>query len=170
MFNFLMLISLLSHFDQSSLIGRKLPPYTMQVIYGEERGKLHCYVCEHADKEGLILFGKSAQPITAIWKDLQPEVKSRPNFKSWVTIFKTDGDKDKELLSWGESSSGLLAVGRFEDEAGPPAYGFKSEDEVLVVYFREGKIVQEFRATKGKSLDAKVVLDFLKKQTSSNGK
>jgi len=61
-------------------------------------------------------------------------------------------------------------VGRFEDEAGPPAYGFESEDEVLVVYFREGKIVKEFRATKGKSLDAKVVLDFLKKQSFSNGK
>lgn len=170
MINLLMLASLMGYFDQSSLIGRKLPPYTMLVVYGEERGKLHCYVCEHGDKEGLVIFSKSTPPVAAIWKDLQPEIKSRANFKSWVTIFKTEGDKDRDLLAWGESQSGLLAVGRFENEVGLPSYGFKPEDEVLVVYFREGKIVQEFRFSKGKALDGKLVLEFLKKQTPTTAK
>jgi len=41
--------------ENSSLLDKKVPPYTMLVASGPERGKLHCYVCEQAEKEGVVL-------------------------------------------------------------------------------------------------------------------
>lgn len=138
---------------QDPLVGRRLPPYTMLVIYGAERGKLHCYVCEHGDKEGVIVFGKSTVAMESQMAGIAEVAKQRPAFKAWCTLLSKDDTKDREILAWGEKQHGLTAVGRIEDEAGLPSYGPNPNEELQLVYFREGKVIEVLRPEKGKGLD-----------------
>lgn len=160
---FLLFSSLWSALSQDPLVGRKLPPYTMLVNYGAERGKLHCYVCEHGDKEGMILFGKSTAGMESLVPMIADAARQRSAFKAWVTLLSKDDRKDREILAWGEQQPGLIAVGRFEDEAGPPSYGFGLGNELQLVYFREGKVIEVLRSEKGKNLNPDQVKQLLKK-------
>lgn len=150
-------------------VGKNLPPYTMLVIAGDERGKLHCYVCEHGGKEGVILFARQpgkTQGEIASWMERQP--KSRPQFHGWVTFLEKDPGSDKPIFTWAEENKlRQTPVGRFEEESGPPAYLIGEKDTLLALYFRQGKVAATFRA--GNPEEEKQIIAGLEKELKKHG-
>ena len=57
----LFILPSLTLIENAGLLNKKVPPYTMLVASGPERGKLHCYVCEQSEKEGVIVYTRTSE-------------------------------------------------------------------------------------------------------------
>lgn len=133
---------------ESPLLNKKVPPYTMLVVSGPERGKLHCYVCENAEKEGVIVFSKkNFEGLGKVASVIEKHSKTRTDFKGWITLTSDDGLQDAALLKWANENNLVgTPVGRFEYNPGPPAYRLYTEAITEVFVFKEGKIIQALKA------------------------
>lgn len=134
--------------ENSPLLNKKVPPYTMLVVSGPERGKLHCYVCEQSDKEGVVLFTrKMSEGISKTATVIEKHAKVRPDFKGWVSLISEDGSQDNNLLKWAtENNLSATPVGRFEYKAGPPAYRLAVDSIAEVFFFKAGKVLYTLQA------------------------
>lgn len=151
----------------SPLLNKKVPPYTMLVASGPERGKLHCYVCEQSEKEGVIVFTKKmSDGLSKVAGVIEKQSKAQPEFKGWVTLISEDSTQDASLLKWAnEHNLAATPVGRFEYKPGPPAYRLSSDSVTEVFVFKAGKILHTLKAkdeAEVEKLSAKLA-DILKK-------
>ncbi len=134
--------------ENPGLLNKKVPPYTMLVASGPERGKLHCYVCEQSEKEGVIVFTKKmSDGLSKVAVLIEKQSKARPEFKGWVTLVSEDNTQDANLLKWAnEHNLAGTPVGRFEYNPGPPAYRLSSDTVTEVFVFKAGKVLYSLKA------------------------
>ena len=134
--------------ENAGLLNKKVPPYTMLVASGPERGKLHCYVCEQSEKEGVIVFTKKmSEGLSKVAVLIEKQSKVSPEFKGWVTLVSEDSTQDANLLKWAnEHNLAGTPVGRFEYSPGPPAYRLSSDSVTEVFVFKAGKVLHSLKA------------------------
>jgi hypothetical protein len=134
--------------ENVGLLNKKVPPYTMLVAAGPERGKLHCYVCEQSEKEGVIVFTKKmSEGLSKVAVLIEKQSKARPEFKGWVTLVSDDNTQDANLLKWAnEHNLAGTPVGRFEYNPGPPAYRLSTDSVTEVFVFKAGKVLHALKA------------------------
>lgn len=134
--------------ENAGLLNKKVPPYTRLVASGPERGKLHCYVCEQSEKEGVIVFTKKmSDGLSKVAVLIEKQSKARPEFKGWVTLVSEDSTQDANLLKWAnEHNLAGTPVGRFEYNPGPPAYRLSTDSVTEVFVFKAGKVLHALKA------------------------
>jgi hypothetical protein len=126
-------------------IGERPGPYSFLIASGPERGQQTCYVCETADKPGIIVFARSvSDPLGRLLAACDDAVARRPKdaMRAWMTVL---GEKTiglDELGKWAKQK-GLksVPVGVFDDAAGPPSYKLARDADVTVLLFVNRKVV-----------------------------
>jgi hypothetical protein len=143
-------------------IGQRPGPYSFLVATGPERGQPTCYVCETAEKPGVIVFARSvSDPLAKLMLACDEAVADRPKgaMRAWMTVLgeKTIGLDD--LAKWA-TKAGLKAVpvGVFDDPVGPPSYKLADDADVTVIVFENRKVAANFAFRKGELDDAAVKL------------
>ena len=141
-------------------VGQRPGPYSFLVATGPERGQPTCYVCETAEKPGVIVFARSvSDPLRKLLTACDDAVAAQPKdaMRAWMTVLgeKTIGLDD--LGRWA-TKAGLKAVpvGVFDDPVGPPSYKLAAEADVTVVLFANKKVVANFAFRVGELDDAAV--------------
>jgi hypothetical protein len=141
-------------------LGQRPGPYSFLVATGPERGQPTCYVCETAEKPGIIVFARSvSDPLTKILQAADEAVALRPKdaMRAWMTVL---GEKTiglDELGRWA-TQAGLksVPVGVFDDPVGPPSYKLADDADVTVLVFENRKVLANFAFRKGELDDAAV--------------
>lgn len=141
-------------------VGQKPGPYSFLVASGPERGQPTCYVCETAEKPGVIVFARGlSAPLAKLLGKMDATVAARPkdSMRAWMTVL---GEKTVTLDSLGQwaKEAGLKNVptGVFDDSVGPPTYKLADDADVTVLLFLDRKVVANF-AFRGGELDDKTV-------------
>ena len=141
-------------------IGQRPGPYSFLVATGPERGQPTCYVCETAEKPGVIVFARSVNdPLAKLLAKCDDALAARPKdtMRAWMTVLgeKTVGLDD--LSKWAKQA-GLksVPVGVFDDPIGPPSYKLADKADVTVLLFVDRKVVANFAFRAGE-LDAKAI-------------
>jgi hypothetical protein len=141
-------------------LGQRPGPYSFLVATGPERGQQTCYVCETADKPGVIVFARSlSDPLSKLLSQCDESIGSRRKgeLRAWMTVL---GEKTvglDELGKWAKQA-GLKAVpvGVFDDPVGPPSYKLADDAEVTVLVFVNRKVVSNFAFRAGELSDEAV--------------
>jgi hypothetical protein len=141
-------------------VGQKPGPYSFVVASGPERGQPTCYVCETAEKPGVIVFARNlSAPLSKLLAKCDATVAARPKgeMRAWMTVL---GEKTATIDALGQwaKDAGLKAVptGVFDDPIGPPTYKLAEDAEVTVLLFVDRKVVANFAFRAGE-LDDKAV-------------
>jgi hypothetical protein len=141
-------------------IGQRPGPYSFLVATGPERGQPTCYVCETAEKPGVIVFARSiSDPLARVIQAADEAVAARPKdaMRAWMTVL---GEKTiglDELAKWS-TQAGLksIPVGVFDDPVGPPSYKIADDADVTVLVFENRKVLANFAFRKGELDDAAI--------------
>src|SRR5438093_11095724 len=146
--------------------GQRPGPYAAIVSAGPNRGQLHCFICETADKPAVVVFARRmSEPLGKLVQGLDKAVLANKEvgLRSWVTFLSEDQPAlDPQVVKWGKQhgiSNVSLAV--FEDADGPPAYKLARDAEVTVLLFVKQKVVKNFAFRTGE-LDEKKAAEVLK--------
>jgi hypothetical protein len=139
-------------------VGQRPGPYSFLVATGPERGQPTCYVCETAEKPGVIVFARSvSEPLAGVLTACDRALADRPKdaMRAWMTVL---GEKTiglDELGRWA-TKVGLKAVpvGVFDDPGGPPSYKLAEDADVTVVLFENRKVVANFAFRAGELNEA----------------
>lgn len=141
-------------------VGQRPGPYSFLVATGPERGQPTCYVCETAEKPGVIVFARSVtDPLAKLLAACDEAVAVRPKdaMRAWMTVL---GEKTIALDDLGRwaTKAGLksVPVGVFDDPVGPPSYKLADDADVTVLLFENRKVVANFAFHKGELDDAAV--------------
>ena len=138
--------------------GQRPGPYSAVVCTGPERGKLHCFICEAADRPvAIVLARKMSDSLGKLVQGFDKALQTDKELRSWVTFLYDDQTAvDAEVVKWGKAH-GIrnvpLAV--FEDPDGPPAYRLSKEAEVTVLLSVKQKVVKNFSFRAGELTEAK---------------
>ena len=130
-------------------VGEKPAPYSFVVCTGAQRGKLHCFVCEAADKPFIVFFARQATPELGLMarrcEEAAREAKGADG-RGWVTFLLPD-----QLAFDGQARRfatdhklAAFAVGVFEDPVGPPDYKIGAGVPLTVVVARGEKVRKTF--------------------------
>src|SRR5262245_26442382 len=154
--------------------GQRPGPYAAIVSVGPNRGQLHCFICETADKPAVVVFARRmSDPLGKLVQGLDKSVlaNKEPGLRSWVTFLSEDQPAlDPQVVKWGKHfgiSNVSLAV--FEDADGPPAYKLARDADVTVLLFVKQKVVKNFAFRAGE-LDDKKAAEVLKSVPEIAGK
>ena len=128
--------------------GQKPGPYSFLVASGPQRGQPTCYVCETAEKPGVIVFSRSATPnLGKLLLKLDLAVATRPKgeLTAWMTVLGEKTISIDDLGKWAKQQ-GLKEVptGIFDDPVGPPSYKLATDADVTVLVFQKRKVVANF--------------------------
>ena len=128
--------------------GGKVGPYSFLVASGPQRGQPTCYVCETAEKPGVIVFARSATPaLGKLLQKLDQAVAARPKgeLTAWMTVL---GEKTMSIDALGKwaKEQGLTAVptGVFDDPVGPPSFKLAADADVTVLLFLDRKVTANY--------------------------
>ena len=133
--------------------GAKPGPYSFLVATGPEKGQLTCYVCETAEKPGIIIFARSlSEPLAKLAVACDHTLNARPKdtLGGWVTLLGEKTVSPNDLGKWAKET-GLKAtpVGIFDDPVGPPSYRLADDADITVLLFENRKVVENFAFRKG---------------------
>jgi hypothetical protein len=149
--------------------GQRPGPYSFLVASGPQRGQQTCYVCETAEKPGIIVFARSlSDPLATLLSKCDSVVDKQPKdtVKAWLTVL---GEKTVSLDDLGKwtKQAGLktMPTGVFDDPVGPPSYKLADEAEVTVLLFKDKKVVANFAYRKGE-----LTAESMKPMTDALGK
>lgn len=141
-------------------VGQKPGPYSFLVASGPERGQPTCYVCETAEKPGVIVFTRAlSAPLARLLGKFDATIAARPKgeLRAWMTVL---GEKTVTLDALGqwakEAALKGVPTGVFDDPAGPPTYKLAEDAEVTVLLFVDRKVIANFAFREGE-LDEKAV-------------
>src|SRR5262245_27083399 len=133
-------------------VGEKPGPYSFLVATGPQRGQPTCYICETADKPGVIIFARTvSEPLGKLLGKCDDTVASRPKdeMRAWMTVLGEKTIALDELGKWAKQL-GLKTtpVGVFDDAVGPPSYKLADDADVTVILLGNRKVVRNaaFRA------------------------
>jgi hypothetical protein len=141
-------------------IGQRPGPYSFLVATGPERGQPTCYVCETAEKPGVIVFARSvSDPLARVIQAADEAVAARPKdaMGAWMTVLGEKTISLDELAKWS-TQAGLksIPVGVFDDPVGPPSYKIADDADVTVLVFENRKVLANFAFRKGELDDAAI--------------
>jgi hypothetical protein len=148
-------------------IGQRPGPYSFLIATGPDRGKPTCYVCETADKPGVIIFARSlSAPLAKVVAACDDAVAGRPkdSLRAWLTVL---GEKTvglDELARWSKQAGVKgVPVGVFDDPVGPPSYKLAADADVTILLFVNRKVVANlaFRGGELNDVDLKRFSDEL---------
>jgi len=146
--------------------GQRPGPYAAIVSAGPNRGQLHCFICETADKPAVVVFARRmSEPLGKLVQGLDKAVlaNKEAGLRSWVTFLSEDQPAlDPQVVKWGKQhgiSNVSLAV--FEDADGPPAYKLARDADVTVLLYVKQKVVKNFAFRAGE-LDDKKTAEVIK--------
>jgi hypothetical protein len=155
---------------QSGLLpGQRPGPYTALVSVGPQRGQLHCFICETADRPAVIVFARSFS--NALGKlvrgiDRVAAENKTTELRAWLTFLNNDQAAfDAKVVDWGRDQAVRgVPLSIFEDITGPPAYRLHKDADVTVLLAVKQKVVRNFSYHAGELDDARVaeVLDAVK--------
>jgi hypothetical protein len=155
-------------------VGQRPGPYSFLVATGPDRGRQTCYVCETAEKPGVIVFARSlSAPLGKLAAACDEAVAARPagSLRGWLTVLgeKTVGLDD--LAKWSKQA-GLKAipVGVFDDPVGPPTYRLAADADVTVLVFSNRKVIANHAFRTGELDDAAVARLAAEVRKLANGK
>lgn len=141
--------------------GQRPGPYTALVSVGPQRGQLHCFICETADRPAIIVFAKSVSDnlgklVRGVDKVLVDQKSAEP--RAWVTFLSDDQvGLDPKLVKWAqEQSVRNVPLAVFEDAGGPPVYRLHKEADVTVLLSVKQKVVRNFTFRPGELTEARV--------------
>ncbi len=141
--------------------GQRPGPYAAVVCTGPERGKLHCFICEAADRPVVIVMArKMTDPLGKLAQGIDQALATHKEseLRGWVTfLFDDQSAVDAQVVQWGKSH-GLktLPLAVFEEADGPPAYRLSKEAEVTVLLSVKQKVVKNFSYRAGELTDDRV--------------
>ena len=129
--------------------GQRPGPYSAVVCTGPERGKLHCYICEAADRPvAIIMARKTSDPLGKLAQSLDKALTAHKTaeLRGWLTFFHEDQSVvDAQMVQFGKTHGlGNLPLAVFEDADGPPAYRVTRDAEVTVLLSVKQKVVKNF--------------------------
>jgi hypothetical protein len=150
-------------------IGQRPGPYSFLVASGPQRGQLTCYVCETAEKPGVIVFTRSlSEPMAKLVASCDEVITAKPkdSIRGWMTVLgeKTVGAED--LGKWAkEMGLKSMPVGVFDDPIGPPSYKLADDADLTILLFVDRKVVANFAFRKGEldETSAKKVVEEVKR-------
>jgi len=141
-------------------VGERPGPYSFLVATGPERGQPTCYVCDTAEKPGVVVFARSvSDQLAKLLAACDQAVADRPKdaMRAWMTVL---GEKTISLDDLGRwaTKAGLKAVpvGVFDDPVGPPSYKLADDADVTVVLFEKRKVVANFAYRAGELDDTAI--------------
>lgn len=144
-------------------VGQKPGPYSFLVATGTQRGQPTCFVCETAEKPGVIVFARSVSaPLAQLMTACDEAIAARPKdtIRGWMTVLGEKAIGLEELGKWSKQQ-GLttMPVGVFDDAVGPPSYKLGPEADVTVLLFINRKVTANytFRADELKPADITVI-------------
>ena len=141
-------------------VGQRPGPYSFLVASGPERGQQTCYVCETADKPGIIVFARSlSEPLGQLLSKCDGALAERPkdSMRAWMTILGEKTVALDGLGKWAKEKGLALPVGVFDDPVGPPSYKLAEDADVTVVLFIERKVTANLAFRVGELNDEAVV-------------
>ena len=143
--------------------GQRPGPYSALVSVGPERGQLHCYVCETADRPAVIVFARSlSDPLGTLVGGLDRAVRDHKadGLRAWVTFLADDQPAlDPQLVKWGQRYAvRAVPLAVFEDAAGPPAYRLQRDADVTVLLAVKQKVLRAYAFRAGELTDARIAL------------
>jgi hypothetical protein len=141
--------------------GQRPGPYSAVVCTGPERGKLHCFICEAADRPVVILMArKMSEPLGKLASGVDQALTAHKaaELRGWVTFFNDDQSAvDAQVVQWGKTHGlGNLPIAVFEDVDGPPAYRVNKDAEITVLLSVKQKVVKNFSFRAGELNDQRI--------------
>jgi hypothetical protein len=138
--------------------GQRPGPYTAVVALGPQRGQLHCFICETADRPSVIVFARSlSTPLGKLTQQLDRAVTThkKAELRAWVTFLSDDQLAfDPKVVQWGQKHAvGNVPLAVFEDLGGPPTYRLAREADVTVLLSVRQKVVANFAFRAGELND-----------------
>lgn len=125
-------------------VGQRPGPYSFLVATGPQRGQPTCYVCETAEKPGIIVFARSlSDPLAKLLTKCDDAIaaKEKEGLKTWLTVLGEKTVVIDELSKWAKKT-GLksMPVGVFDDPVGPPSYKLSDDADITVLLFVDKKV------------------------------
>jgi len=139
-------------------VGQRPGPYSFIVAAGPERGQSTCYICETADRPGVIVFARSlSDPLGKLVAKLDQAVgeHKKAELRAWVTFLSNDQPAlDPQVVEWGKKHAiRQVPLGVFESEVGPPSYRLARDADVSILLFVKQKVVANFAFRSGELND-----------------
>jgi hypothetical protein len=134
--------------------GQRPGPYSALVSVGAERGQLHCFICETADRPAVIVFArKLSDPLGKLVRGLDKALADHKDaeLRAWVTFLSDDQTAlDPKVVEWSKKHAlRNVPLAVFEDVVGPPGYLLSRDADVTVLLAVKQKIVCNFAVRDG---------------------
>lgn len=141
--------------------GQRPGPYSFLVSVGAKRGKSHCFICETAEKPGVVIFARTmSDPLARLIRgiDVQLEDAKKTELRAWVTFLHDDQfTLDPQLVTWARKQRiRSVSLGVYEDLVGPPVYRLNKDADVTVLLFVNQKVVHNHAYRAGELNDAAI--------------
>ncbi|MEZ6143679.1 MAG: hypothetical protein R3B84_24205 [Zavarzinella sp.] len=127
-------------------VGQRPGPYSFLVSSGPERGQLTCYVCETAEKPGVIVFARTVSgQMAKLMQKIDAQAIAMGGPKCWLTVLGEKTISQDELGKWTKET-GLKSTptGVFDDPVGPPAYLLAEQADITILMFNNKKVVHNY--------------------------
>ena len=129
--------------------GQRPGPYSALVSVGAERGQLHCFICETADRPAVIVFArKLSDPLGKLVRGLDKALADHKDaeLRAWVTFLSDDQTAlDPKVVEWSKKHAlRNVPLAVFEDVVGPPSYLLNRDVDVTVLLAVKQKVVRNF--------------------------
>jgi hypothetical protein len=129
--------------------GQRPGPYSAVISTGSRRGQSHCYVCETADRPGVVVFARSlSDSLARLVQRLDAALSEykKADLRAWVTFLSSDQlSLDPKIVAWAQRHGiRSLPIGVFEDVEGPPSYRLSRDADVTVLFFVNQKVIANF--------------------------
>jgi hypothetical protein len=141
--------------------GQRPGPYTFVMSTGPQRGQLHCYICETADKPAVDIFARNlSDPLGKLLRGVDKALVDHKTaeLRAWVTFLHEDQSSiDAKVVDWGKKHAVRgVPLGVFEDAGGPPSYRLAKDADVTVLLSVKQKVVANFAFRAGELTDEKI--------------
>ncbi len=146
--------------------GQRPGPYAAHIAVGKERGQLHCFVCETADRPAIIVFARHlSDPLGKLVQGMDQALieHKTADLRAWVTFVHEDQTAfDPEVVRWSKQQAvRAVPLGVFENITGPPVYRLHRDADVTVLLSVKQKVVRSYAFRAGELTDARIA-DVLK--------
>lgn len=133
--------------------GEKLPgPFHPLNINGENAGEKACLYCRYGMSPVVMVFARSATPeVITLAKKLEAEVKKHQDAElNACVVFCSDDGGLKSQLEAIVSKEGLKDVTlAIDNPAGPKGYNIAKEADVVVLLYKDRKVIANHAYRKG---------------------
>jgi hypothetical protein len=141
--------------------GQRPGPYTAFVASGQQRGQLHCFICETEDKPAVIVFARHlSDPLGKLAQQIDKALSEHKasGLRAWVTFLSDNQTElDRKVVKWGQAHAvGIVPLAVFEDPLGPPSYRLSRDADVTVLLSVRQRVVASFAFREGELDDARI--------------